>query len=610
MSVPLGKKTTTDAFVAIDFGTRGARIAAARGEAIVRLGDAGELEIPAVLALSAQGGMQAGVEARGAQALFPAETLLGLRGLLAADPEDLRAQGEFFPHTPASGPEGLISLQIGGRARTSVELVGLHLHFLRRTAELGLERPVTSVVLTVPNAFTPFDRQSLRLAARLAGFERVRFIDEPLAAALAWAEQGFRGRAVVCSWGAGQFGASLVEAQPDLLREIASVGSQRIGGDRIDLALARDFLGRADAAAAASGLPALENRAHLARHILGIAQQAKHELAAKGRADLRLHLPGRSDSFRHTYGRADLESWASPGLETARRLVRALLAEAGLGRGDVDALVLAGGMTKLPGVVEALQDAVGRSAADLDERGDGALRGALRRARFLDREVSDPIVLETLPLALGIEGQGGQVTELLSRREIVPASRVELFTTYLEKQSEVGVNLYGHQGLEWEKLARIEVSRIPGMKENEPQIEISLLLDEDGVIEITAQETARSKPLGLEVRPVRGLTATQWTAAHQEGPAPDERAFEERLREELRERGRLQLETARALARQTPAVLTRDEKQLVGAKVQELEEVLEGGDLVEMRSCQRELGEALQPILQRVYDKSLEALLR
>jgi molecular chaperone DnaK len=267
-------------------------------------------------------------------------------------------------------------------------------------------------------------------------------------------------------------------------------------------------------------------------------------------------------------------------------------------------------MIRIDAVVQKLSDVIGRAPADADPAGDAALRGALRRARFLDREVPEPLVLDALPLAFGLEGQGGSVNVLLKRAEVLPASTIELFTTYLEKQAEVAIPLFGHRGRSWEKLGRVELARIPAMKEGEPQIEVAFLLDEDGVLEVTVQETARSKPLTLEVRPERGLTASQLSAAVKEIQPPEERAFEERLREELRERGRAQLEIVRALLRQTPSALTRDERQLITAKAKELEEVIEGGDLVELRTCSRELCEAAHPVLQRVYDKSLEALLR
>ncbi|MBM3316259.1 MAG: Hsp70 family protein [Candidatus Eisenbacteria bacterium] len=610
MPSALAQKTAVESFVAIDLGTRVGRIAAARGDGIRRAADAaGETDIPAVVALSPQGGMLAGTDARQGQSLFPAETVLAPKSLLIADAEELRRRGHFFPHPLDTGHPGLVRLEIGGRPRSGIEIVGLYLSALRRAAEASFERPVASAVITVPVDFSPFDRQALRLAARVGGFERTRFVDEPVAAALAWAARGFRGRAAVCCWGAGHFGAAIIEVQPELLRVVASVGSAAIGGDRLDLALAQDFLARAEQAHPDAG-SLVKHRAHLARHFLVGAQQVKHDLVSKGRADLRLPVPGRGEAFRHTYARADLEGWLAPQLATAGTLCRAMFGAAGLMRGDVDALVLAGGMMRIPAVVEALAEVVGRSPADLDESGEAALRGALRRARFLDHDGAEPLVLDTLPQALGLESQGGRVNELLARTELLPAGRTELFTTYLEKQSEVGIQLYNHCGLRWEPLARVEVSRIPGMKESEPQIEVGFQLDEDGVLEVTAQETARNKPLGLEVRPQRGLTGAQWGSAWQEIPPPEERPFEEALREELRARGRLQMEMVRALARQGPGGLARDEKQLVTTKVKELEEVLEGGDLVEMRSCQRELGEALYPILQRVYDKSLEALLR
>jgi len=601
-----------ESFVAIDFGTRATRVALARGANLVRVGELlGEQEIPAALALAADGGMLAGSEAFQQQALFPRETVLAPKLLLTSDPAELGGRGDFFPHEIDADAPQLLRLQIGGRLRSAIELAGLYLSHVRRTAEIGLERPVESAVLTVPVAFTPFDRQALRLAARLAGFRRVRMIDETTAVALAWIGSGFRGRLGVCSWGAGYFGVSLVEASPELVRVVAATGDARLGGEQIERALASDFLARAEEALRGTGAKGFEHRTHVARHLLGLAPGALQELGAKGKTQLRLHLPGEKTPFRHVYERAALDAWLAPALERAEEMIAALYGDLGLLRGDVDGVLLAGGMTRIPQVRAALGQAFGREPSDAVDPGEAALRGALHRARFLDRSDEEaPLTLDALPLTLGLEGQGGIVTPLLRRTEMLPASVVELFTTYLEKQTEVGVQLFGHRGLGWEKLARIELAKIPGMKEGEPQLEIRFAFDEDGALQVSGQETSRGRPLGLDVRPERGLTAKQLAAAEKELPGEPEDGFQDRLRDELGVRARVQLTTLREVMRKLPGIMTRDEKQLIAAKSQELVEVLEGGDTLEMQTCSKELSEAAHPVLLRVYDKSLEALLR
>ncbi len=606
MPSQLRSKSSAGTFLAIDLGTWASRIAAVRGEGSVCLLDqAGETEIPTVLALSAQGGMLAGTEARHQQTLFPQNTLLSLRSLVTADPADLRARGAFFPHALARANGSLLELEIGGRARTVLELLALYLVALRRNAESCLTRPVDAAVLTVPISFSPFDRQVLRLAARMAGFQRVRLIDEPTAVALTYVAAGVRGRVAVCTWGAGHFGASIVEAQADLLRVVASVGSSRAGGERLELALAADFLERLR-----SALGPFANEAHVARHVLAAAQRGVREIGAQGRAELRIRLAGQDTAFGHTYTLDDLQPWLEPLLSTVSELCRSLLADAKLSRQDLDGLLLAGGMSRFPGVQPVLEALLGRVVGESVDPLEAAVRGALVRARFLDREVTDPLVFDALSVSLGLDIHGGQVSTLLARGEMVPASAGELFTTYLERQTEVSIRLLGHQGLQWEPLAQVEISKIPPMKDGQPQLEVLFCVDEDGAIEVEGRESSKGKVLGVEVRPLRGLSSTKLSALQQEYPKPVEGDFADRLREELREQGHLLVESVREVIQRHPGVVTRDEKQLVTGKVQDLEGVLEGGDLVEMRSCTRELAEAAQPLMRRVLDKNLEALLR
>ena len=244
MQAQLGQKSADETYVAVDFGTRVSRIAYAKGEGQALVADlSGDPEIPTALTLTPDGGMLGGFEAHSQQTLFPAETILSLRALMTADPAALAERGALFPHPLVEG-EQLLQIEAGGRKRTAMELAGLYLLHLRRTAELAMERPVESAVLTVPVSFTPLDRQAYRLAARMAGFRRVRLIDEPTAVALTATAAGLVGRVVAVSWGVGYFGLSLLEARRDIVKVLASGGSSRIGGGRIEQEMVRDFMRR------------------------------------------------------------------------------------------------------------------------------------------------------------------------------------------------------------------------------------------------------------------------------------------------------------------------------------------------------------------------------
>ena len=462
MAAPVKKKATEDTFIAIDFGTQTSRVIGWRGENSVVVADsATEVEIPAVLLLAADGGTMAGTEARSWQTLFPRETLLGPKMLLTADPQALEARGAFFPHPVSAGAGKLAQLELGGRSRTAVELVALYLAYLHRQAEIALEHPVSGAVITVPVSFSPFDRQALRVAARLAGFQRLRLVDEPIAAALAALAHGVRGRIVACAWGARHFGAAIVELQDEIVRVVAAVGSDRMGGEDLELALAQDLLARVR-----REMPGpIENEIHVSRILLTQAQRLVREIAAAGKAELVLRLPGREKPWRHTVSADDLEVWLAPMRETVAGLCDRLLADARMSRSDLDALLMAGGMARLPAAARAIETFFARQPLEGIDPLDAAAQGALVRAKFLEHELPGPLVLDALPASLGLQGQGGQTLALLDRGETVPASRTELFTTYLERQTEVAVAIFAHAGLRWEPSARVEISRLPALKE-------------------------------------------------------------------------------------------------------------------------------------------------
>jgi molecular chaperone DnaK (HSP70) len=592
--------------VAFDFGTSVSRIAFARGEGTAFVTDlAGDARIPSVLAVSPQGGLLAGLAARERQALFPRFTILSPKALLTQDAAALQKRGPFFPHTIVAGSPALLQLELGGRARSAIELSALFLAHLRRTAEVFLERPIGSGVFPVPVAFSPFDRRGYGLAARMAGFQQVRLIDETTAAALAWIAQGGRGRIGVCVWGAGYFSFAIVRVQDRLARVLAS-GGAAAGGDLLDHALAEDLLQRAKA-----GGP-VRNEEHVARHLLGVAEAARRDLVARGKTEISVSLGDARPPLRCSLTGADLSHQLASLKAEAARVCRGVLADAGLQRGDLDALVLAGGLMRIPELEGYLSDFLGcKPVAAGTEPEERVAAGALERARMLDREKSDVVVLDASTCALGLEGQAGQVSPILGRSIHLPAGVRELFTTYLERQAEVAFELHGQSIGAWEPLARVEISDIPPMQAGAPSIEVLLVLDEDGQLTVEAQESTRSKRLGLEVRPARGLPASILQATLEALPAPPEAAdFEAALREELRQRGRFLLDNLRELGRRQAATMTRDEKQIIAKKSAELEEVLGGADLVEIRSCAQELEEAARSLVQRDIDAGLQTVLR
>ena len=606
MPTQVSPATSADGFIALDLGASASRIAYARGDAVHHVKTlTGDVHIPTVLALSEDGGLLAGTPARDRQVLFPTETVLGLKGLLTTSAAELEARGLFFPQERIEPAGPVLRLKIGGRDRTVIELVALYLSYLRRTAEIQLERPVHSAVVTVPLSFTSFDRQALNLAARLAGIQRVRFIEDTTAATLAWAAQGGRGRAVVCSWGARYLSMAIAEVGESLVRIRTALGTDELGGERFDLALAGELLQKT-----MEKYPKLKHQVHVARRILTWTQDAKREIRERGKAEMQLPV-GDGQTAKLSLSAEDLARHVEPLQARATKMGEQLLALANLGRLDLDTLILTGGMSMIENVRSGLAGLFDRKPVEGLDPEQSVVAGALARARLLDREVSTPLVLDAMAYGQGLRGGDETVSPILSRGVVLPASVREVFGTVLDRQTQVGVPLYARQAVDWEEIALVDINKIPPMDAGQAVIEVAYKIDENGLLSVEATEMTKSKKLQSVIRPKRGLTSTAYESAVDDLPEPPStEASESSIREELRLRGRFWLESLKELTRRRASLMTRDEKQLTDKKARELAEVLEAGaDLVEMRLCLQEMQEIVRPLMQRDVDASLQALM-
>ncbi|MBD3237370.1 MAG: Hsp70 family protein [Candidatus Eisenbacteria bacterium] len=598
--------TSGSPFVGIDFGSCATRVSIAHGEGAALLTDStGESAIAAPLALSPQGGVLAGAAARERQLLFPEETLLSPKSLLCQSGEELAADEALFPHK-ISDPGAVLQIEIGGRTRSAVELVALYFAELRQRLEILRESPASSAVVSTPVAFSPFDRQSLHLAARMAGFQRVRLIEDPTAAALGWMARGGRGRVVVCCWGGEHFSASIVQADPEIARVIASVGAARVGGGQIDRLIARDLLERVRGALTTDP----RHEAHLARYALVTAEKVRRALSQKSKTEVQIPLAGAAKPLKQAYQKEHLVGWSEAVLGHARRLCDLLQQKAERRRGDYDALILAGGLTRMPQMREMLEQVFGAPVAEGIDPEEAVARGAVARGRYLDRAAELPLVLDSLPRGYGLEGPGGAVEAILEAGTAVPASKVETFTTYLDQQTTVGVQLFSQVASDWRPLAQVQLSKATPMKAGQPAIEVTFTADEDGVLSVEAAEMMRGKQLVAELHPLRGLSSAQVRATLESLDVAADEDFPAALRRMVKDRAGFLLRSVRDASRRHAGKMTRDEKQLFAKKIQEMEELIDAGEVAEIREALQELEAIAGPLKSRILDAGLQTFLR
>ncbi len=480
--------------VGIDLGTTNSLIAVVEdGAPVVLRGEDGAALLPSVVGYLADGSVVVGAAAREAAADRPRDTIASVKRFVGRSSADVAAIRGMVPYDIVDGEgDRVIRFEVaGGRRVTAVEVSAEIL----RAAVARAEKTVGEVeraVITVPAYFDDAQRQATRDAGRLAGLEVMRLLAEPTAAALAYGlDQGSTGRYAVYDLGGGTFDISILELHKGVFRVVATGGDTALGGDDIDRALAARLIGDG------GGDPGRVQRA------LDEARAAKHRLSGAESTEMRL------DSRVVPLARADLAAAMRPWLDKTARAVKRALKDAEVAVDELDGVILVGGSTKSPVVRDFVRELFAREPlSELDPEEVVAL-GAAAQAHLLSGGASDLVLLDVIPLSLGIETMGGVVEKLIPRNSTIPARAVQTFTTYADKQT--GFDLHVVQGeretVEGNRsLARFTLRGLPPMPAGIARVELRFEVDADGLLRVSAEELITGIRAEVEVKPSYGLT--------------------------------------------------------------------------------------------------------
>jgi molecular chaperone HscA len=597
----------------IDLGTTNTLIAFVEdGTPTVIDGEGGSL-IPSVVHYGDE--VVVGTPAQALAAEKPEDTIVSVKRFMGRGVKDVQAQLGTYRVAPDDGR--MVRFLVDGQNGKTVTPVEVSAEILReavRRAEPRLGGPIEGVVITVPAYFDDAQRQATKDAGRLAGLDVLRLLAEPTAAALAYGlDRGSRGLYAVYDLGGGTFDISILKLVDGVFEVRATGGDSALGGDDVDRAIAAKLMERAGAGTATkeSGAPgaseSIADDPKTLRRAMNEGRRIKEALT--GSDEVSSELEGR----RTTWTRADLREAMQPYLDRTGRAVRRTLKDAEIDAADLDGVILVGGSTRSPVVREYVRELFGREPlCDLDPDQVVAL-GAAVQAEVLGGGEQQVVLVDVIPLSLGLEMMGGIVEKLIHRNTTIPCGASQTFTTFADKQT--GFDIHVVQGERetvdaCRSLARFALRGIPPMVAGMARVDITFLVDADGILRVTAKEQVSGQEASIEVKPSYGLTDEEIERMLLDSfDHAEEDLVARNLRVERVEADRI-LAATRAALDADPELWDDDTRAATHVALDELTRLRDGDDYLAIRAGIEGLDRASKPFAQRRMDRVVAAAMQ
>lgn len=537
----------------------------------------------------------------------PQNTIFSIKRLVGrrySDPS-VEYDKKWLPYKIVKGKDDAAAVEVGGKVFTPQEISAMILQKIKSDAEAYLGEKVEKAVITVPAYFDDSERQATKQAGEIAGLEVVRILNEPTAAALAYGlDKKHVHTIAVYDLGGGTFDITILELGDGVFEVKATNGDTHLGGDDFDKVIL-DYI--ADEFKKDSGIDLKKDPQALQR-LRDAAEKAKIELSSSMEAEINLpFITVKDNQPQHLVmklTRAKLETLVSDLIKKTFEPVKLALKDAKLDASKIDEIVLVGGMTRMPKVIEEVKSFFGKDPDRSVNPDEVVAIGAAIQAGVLTGETKDVVLLDVTPLTLGVETLGSVMTPLIERNTTIPTSKTEVFSTAADNQTQVDIHiLQGERSMakDNKSLGRFILEGIPPAPRGVPQVEVAFDIDANGILTVTAKDKATGKSQSIKITGSTGLSKEEIEKMKEAAEKHAEEDKKEKEKIEVRNKADNTIYVAEKSLKDAGDKAPKEIKEEVENKMKELKDVLDKGSKEDIETKTRELSDSLQKIGQHMY---------
>ncbi len=576
----------------------------------------GSILIPSVVALSKTGERLVGILAKRQAITNPKNTIFAVKRFIGRRYDDPEVQKELsrLPYETRRRHDGGVEIKLGERWYTPIEISAMILQKVKLDAEEKLGEEVKNVVITCPANFDDSQRKATQAAGEIAGFRVLRIINEPTAAALAYGLGKKEPKKVlVYDFGGGTFDVTILNVAPDTVEVLATGGEAHLGGEDFDQRIMNWILEKFKKE---EGIDLSKDPLALQR-IKDAAEQAKIELSSTIETEINLpFITSTPDGPKHLLyrlKRAEFEEMTKDLVERSIERVEKTLAEAKMSKKDIDEIILVGGTTLIPQVREAVRNYFGKEPNKSINPEEVVAMGAAIQAEILtaqeekrapEGEIKSVLLLDVLPLSLGIETLGGINTIMIPKNTTIPTSKTQIFTTAADNQTSVEIHvLQGERPMAADNrsLGRFILDGIPPAPRGVPQIEVTFDVDANGILTVTAKDKATGKSRSIRIEGSIGLSKEEIERMKKEAEMYAEEDRRKRELAEIRNSADALIYTSEKTLRENADKISPETKKEIEEKIEELKKVKESDNIENIKEKIQQLSQALQKIGMEMY---------